>query len=99
TFEQMMHKHHREITWELYRQHRIIPRVQVSVHDMRDFYLANVDHLYSQHNEAKFRVIKIDPARLGGANPKAAALERIRQIRAKALRGDDFAALAGSENH
>jgi parvulin-like peptidyl-prolyl isomerase len=99
TFEQMMHKHHREITWELYRQHRIMPRVQVSADDMRDFYLANVDHLYSQRNEAKFRVIKIDPARLGGDNPKAAARERIRSIRAKAVRGDDFTALASSENH
>jgi parvulin-like peptidyl-prolyl isomerase len=99
TFEQLLHKHLRELTWDLYRQHHILPRVQVSVNDMRQFYKANVAQLYSQRNQARFRVIKIDPARLGGADSKTAALERIRLIRSKAVRGDDFASLASSENH
>jgi parvulin-like peptidyl-prolyl isomerase len=99
TFEQLLHKQLRLITWDLYSQHHILPRVQVSVDDMREFYHAKVNELYSQRNQARFRVIMIDPARLGGPDPKAAARERIRLIRSKAVRGDDFASLASSENH
>ncbi len=97
-FDDLMRQHYRQLMQQMFYQRRIWPRVQVSAADMRDFYRANVDRLYTEHDQAKFRVIKIDPKRIGGANADAAALDRAKLIREKAIRGDDFTALASSEN-
>jgi parvulin-like peptidyl-prolyl isomerase len=99
TFDEMVQQQNRRIMRDLFYQRRILPRIQVTADDMRQFYKANVDKLYSQQAQAQFRVIKIDPQRIGGDDPRAAAIKEINYIRAKALRGDDFAALASAENH
>ena len=99
TLDELMHRHYRETMRDLFYQRHIFPRVQVTADDMRAFYAKNVDTLYSQHDQAQYRVIKIDPAKLSGDNPRAMALQKIADIRKKAQRGDDFAALASAENH
>lgn len=99
TFDEMVQQQHRRLMRDLFYQRRILPRIQVTADDMRQFYKANVDKLYSRQAQAEFRVIKIDPARMGGSDPRAAAIAEINYIRTKALRGDDFAALASAENH
>ena len=99
TLDELMQRHYRETMRDLFYQRHIFPRVQVTADDMRAFYDKNVDRMYSQHDQAQYRVIKIDPAKLSGDNPRAMALQKIADIRKKAERGDDFAALASLENH
>src|SRR5206468_3463403 len=98
SFDDVVQQEHRKMMQELLYQRRIIPRVQVSAADMRDYYRANVDKIYTEHAQAQFRVIKIDPARIGGANARADALDRIKGIRERAIDGVDFATLASTEN-
>jgi parvulin-like peptidyl-prolyl isomerase len=97
-FDDMMQQEHRKMMQELFYQRRIIPRIQVSAGDMRDYYRANVDTVYAEHAQAQFRVIKIDPKRIGGPNAKTDALDRIKAIHQKAVNGEDFATLASTEN-
>ncbi len=89
---------YRHIIVELYKQKQILPLIQVSADDMRDFYRQNVDKLYSEKEKISFRVIEIKPESMGGDNPVALALDKIRGIREKAVRGDDFGLLASTEN-
>jgi len=98
-FDEMMTRDYRQIVVGIYRRREIEPRVQVSAQDMREFYAAHGDQLYGDKDRMQFRVIEIDPARMGGKDPRAAALAKIGSIRDKAAAGQDFAALASTENH
>jgi hypothetical protein len=88
----------RHIIVELYQQKQILPMIQVSADDMRDFYRQNVDKLYSEKERISFSVIEIKPSMMGGDSPEAMALDKIRGIREKAVRGDNFGQLASTEN-
>ena len=83
---------------DLYEDRFIRPRIQVTAADMRKYYLDNVDRLYTERDQAQYRIIKIDPARIGGQDARAAALKRITSIRDRAEQGEDFATLASTEN-
>src|SRR6478736_396739 len=58
---------------------------------MRGMIRNNVDKIYTEHSQAQFRVIKIDPARIGGPNARADALARIQGIRERAIDAVDKA--------
>ena len=98
TFDDAMREMRRQIIWDLYQRKMIEPRIQVSASDLRKYYNANLDKLYTVKDEAQFRVIKIDPARIGGADAKEAAMKRITAIRDRAQKGEDFTTLASMEN-
>jgi parvulin-like peptidyl-prolyl isomerase len=98
TFDDVLEQEHRKMMQELLYQRRIIPRIQVPVGDMREFYDKNKDKLYTERAQAQFRVIKIDPKRIGGDHAQEDALKRIKVIREEALSGADFATLAAKEN-
>jgi parvulin-like peptidyl-prolyl isomerase len=98
TFDDAMQDLKRKIIFSLYLRKMIEPRIQVSAADLRKYYNANLDKLYTVKEQAQFRVIKIDPARIGGADAKAAAMKRITAIRDRAQNGEDFATLASTEN-
>jgi parvulin-like peptidyl-prolyl isomerase len=98
-FDEMIHEQNRRYARDLFYQRRIYPRIEVTPDDMLAFYRQNFTKLFSEQDQAQFRVIKIDPARLGGNNPRAAAISKINYIRTEAVRGDDFTALASGENH
>lgn len=98
TFDELMKQHYRQVMRDIFYQRRIFPHIQVTANDMRAFYDKNVNTLYSKTDEAQYRIIKIDPSRLSGDNPRARALSKIAAIRKKAVAGDDFAALARAEN-
>lgn len=98
SFDELMQREHRKMMQELFYQRRIIPRIQVSAADMREQYRATVGKAYTELARAQFRVIMIDPKRIGGADAGALALERIKAIRQKAVNGEDFATLASTEN-
>jgi len=96
-FDEMLRREHRKQMQELFRERKITPRIQVSADDMREYYRMHIAD-YTQRAEAQFRVIKIDPRRIGGENARAVALARINAIREKAINGADFASLASAEN-
>jgi parvulin-like peptidyl-prolyl isomerase len=98
TFDDMMRHDQRSLTWQLFNERMIKPKIQVTAADMRKYYKANVDRLYTEHDQAEFRIIKIDPARIGGDDARAAAMKRITSIRERAENGEDFATLAATEN-
>jgi parvulin-like peptidyl-prolyl isomerase len=94
-FDDAMQTEYRRIVHSLYQRRHIEPLIQVSADDMREYYRRNVEKLYSDKDKAQFRVIKVDPAVAGG---KQQAMDKINSIRARALHGEDFAALASAEN-
>ena len=98
-FDDLCRRDYRRTVVGVYQRREIDPHVQVSAQDMREFYAANAAKLYGDKDRLQFRVIEIDPARMGGKNPRAAAMAKAESIRAKAVAGQDFAALASSENH
>ena len=93
-FDESIKQEYRRIVYQLYQRRRIEPLIQVSADDLRDFYSANVDKLYSEKDKAQFRVIMVDPEVCGGMK---AAREKIEAIRAKAVAGEDFGHLASTE--
>ncbi len=98
-FDELVRRDYRRIVVSVYQRKQIDPHVQVSAQDMREFYAANGAKLYGDKDRLQFRVIEIDPARMGGKDPRAAAEAKINAIRAKAVAGQEFAALASTENH
>jgi parvulin-like peptidyl-prolyl isomerase len=96
-FDEMLRREHRKEMQELFRERKITPRIQVSADDMREYYRMHIED-YTERAQAQFRVIKIDPKRIGGDDARAAALARINAIREKAINGADFATLASVEN-
>ncbi len=95
-FEEQMTREYRRIVVGLYQRREIDPQVQVSAQDMREFYAATAAKLYADKDRLKFRVIEIDPAQRTGDHPREAALAAAAKVRAGAVAGADFAALAAS---
>lgn len=98
SFENLLEQEHRKMMQQLFYQRRILPRIQVSAADMREFYRTNLEKTYTERSQAQFRVIKIDPKRIGGSLADDLARERIKEIRQKAVNGEDFTTLASNEN-
>jgi parvulin-like peptidyl-prolyl isomerase len=94
-FEQLVEDRHREILVQLYYQKRLFPRVQVTADDMRRFYQSHVNTMFTTHDEARFRLIRVDVQRTGS---RERALEKVQSVRQRALNGEDFAKLAAEIN-
>jgi len=77
----------------IHYQRHIWPRVQVSADDMRRFYDRYRDELFVEKPAIRFRRIRIE---VRGDREKA--LARAREVREKALRGEDFGELASAYN-
>jgi parvulin-like peptidyl-prolyl isomerase len=84
----------------IYNQKKVIPRIQVSANDIREYYDRNVNLKFTQSERVKFRLIKVDTRKSGGTEPNARELAMNKMVeklkRAKA--GEDFAAMAQKEN-
>ncbi len=99
-FDERMEDYHREMVIEVFEERHLWPLVSISAADMLDFYHANLAKLYTRRPTARYRVIKLDPRMLlGSSDPVEVARLKAEQVRLKAARGDDFAALASAENH
>jgi parvulin-like peptidyl-prolyl isomerase len=94
-FDEMVDAQNRLHMVQIYYTKRLMPRAQVRADDMRRYYNQNVDKLFTDVAQAQFRVIRIDAAKTGGADP---AREKIENLRARATRGEDFAELARTVN-
>jgi hypothetical protein len=98
-FDQRVLKNYRELVFELYQRRAIAPLIQVNADDMRDFYRHNVDKLYSTKAEAQFRVIEVDKTASSVALDTTQPVQNdIAAIRERAVKGEDFAAMASTLN-
>lgn len=97
-FEERAEYQYRLAMRMVYHEKRIKPLVQVTASDIRRYYDANRDTLFTAQARVKFRVIRIDPRNESLGVATAAEAERLaREVRTKALKGD-FDALAREHN-
>lgn len=91
SFDDLLKEQFRLNLTRVYYQKRLIPRIQITAADMRQYYEHNKDTLFSEKQTITFRVIKINKD-TDNALTKATAL--LSQIKA----GADFGKLAGEHN-
>ena len=97
-FEERTEYQYRLAMRMVYHEKRIKPLVQVTASDIRRYYDANRDTLFTRPARVKFRVIRIDPRNESlGVATRAEAERLAREVRAKAVKGD-FDALAREYN-
>jgi parvulin-like peptidyl-prolyl isomerase len=94
-FDDLVKEQYRVEMRRIYFQKKEFPKLQITASDMRDYYARHRDDAFTQHDQAKFRIIKIDFEKSGGRD---AALEKIKAIQAQLSKGADFATLAGTTN-
>jgi parvulin-like peptidyl-prolyl isomerase len=95
TFEERIQDEYRANLVRLFYAKRIYPRLQVNADDMRRFYDRNRDSKFSDRAAAQFRLIRVDIRKVGD---RAMARQRAEELRARAVSGGDFAAIAGEYN-
>ena len=95
TFEQQVQEERDKRLVQIYYQRVLIPKIQITVADLRRYYQQQLDTEFTRAAKAKFRLIKIDVAQAGGPEQAAAKSDRIiRQLKS----GTDFASLARDYN-
>jgi parvulin-like peptidyl-prolyl isomerase len=95
TLDDMCREHYRLIMTQLYYQRRVIPQIQISAGDIRNYYDAHRDKEFSEKATVKFRVIRIDSDKTGG---DAAAKEKIEHLRDRFKGGAPFDIVASEVN-
>lgn len=94
-FDDLVQEESRTELTRIYEQKKIIPRIQVTAGDIRDYYDKNVDREFSEAERVKFRLIKVDVARSGG---KDKAIDKATRLLNRAKAGEDFGEMAMKEN-
>lgn len=94
-FEDLVQEQFRKFMTQIYYTKRVLPRIQITAQDMRDYYRTHLESEFTEHEQVHFRLIKIDPAESGG---REAAIAKVKDVQDKAARGFDFAELAKSYN-
>jgi parvulin-like peptidyl-prolyl isomerase len=90
-FEEQVQEQYRKYMTQIYYTKRVLPRIQITAQDMRDYYRTHKESEFTQHEQVRFRMIKIDPAAVGG---REAAIAKVKEAQDKAARGFDFSELA-----
>ena len=94
-FDDLLRRKNRDFLRQIYYQKKVVPRVQVTVGDMRRYYQTNLAGEFTQPAKLDFRVIKFAAAERGGPDgARAAAQAAVGRVNA----GDEFAAVASAEN-
>jgi parvulin-like peptidyl-prolyl isomerase len=62
---------------QLYYQQRVAPKIQVTASDMRRYYAQHMESEFTKHAEAKYRLIRVDFVRSGGAEKAAEKADKI----------------------
>lgn len=94
-FEERVDQEYRTILVQLYYSRKVWPRVQVTADEIRRYYNQHINDQFTVKDEVRFRLIKVDVKRTGS---REAALNKIKDLRARANRGEDFAEMAGTVN-
>ncbi|HZZ42927.1 MAG TPA: peptidyl-prolyl cis-trans isomerase [Tepidisphaeraceae bacterium] len=94
-FEDRVEQEYHAILAQVYYSKKVWPRVQVTADEIRRYYDQHINDEFTVRDEVRFRLIKIDPRRTGG---REAALNKIKDLRTRALRGEDFSQMASTVN-
>ncbi len=94
-FDTLVKDEYRVEMRRVYFQKKEVPKIQVTADDMRQYYAKHKDDLFTEREQAQFRVIKIGLAQAGSDE---AALAKVNALRDRAVKGEDFANLAGETN-
>jgi len=95
SFDDQVHDHYNLALVELYLTKKIMARIQVSVSDLRRYYDQHKEDEFTQHAQARFRVIKVSIADSGTS---AEAATRAEQALQRLKDGADFADEAAKTN-
>ncbi|MEA2708768.1 MAG: hypothetical protein QOF78_1369 [Phycisphaerales bacterium] len=96
SFDELVSETYRTFMSRLYYEKKIMPRIQVSAAEMRDYYDRNREQYFSQRAAAQFRLIKIDVKKAGGHEP---AMRKITELRNRIVKaGEPFESIARSVN-
>lgn len=94
SFDDKVQDQYRLLMAQIYNEKKVAPRIAVSATDIRRFYDANKQTLYTQPGGIKFRLIQVDPSKQpGGADQ---AYNRAQELRRRA-QSEDFATLAAAQ--
>ncbi|MDB5321955.1 MAG: peptidylprolyl cis-trans isomerase, PpiC-type, SurA family [Phycisphaerales bacterium] len=94
-FDDLVLEQSRTELTRIYEQKKIVPRIQVTASDIRDYYDKNVDREYSEAERVKFRLIKVDFMKTG---TKEHAMDKATHLLNRAKSGEDFTDMATKEN-
>jgi parvulin-like peptidyl-prolyl isomerase len=95
-FDELQEEQFRWLLRQLYYQKREYPKIQVSASDIRRYYQENEKREFTAPDRARFRVIKVDKGRPGGADAARGEINRLLdRVRSG---GKDFAEVAAQDN-
>ena len=94
-FDEMAQEQSRNELIRIYDQKKIIPRIQVSGSDIREYYDKHLADQFSATERVKFRLLKVDIAKTGG---KEKAIAKVDDKLKRARAGEDFAEMVQKEN-
>lgn len=98
-FAELVQAKAREHIFQVYYERKVRPRVEITAAEMREFYNQNRQRLFTTHEQARFRLIRIDPRSFGGgAGGRDQAISRAQALRQRAEAGESFEALASEYN-
>jgi PPIC-type PPIASE domain len=92
--DQEQDKYHYYLT-QLYYFKKIRPQIDISPEDERRYYHAHIDE-FTNPTQAQIMLIEADPANFD--NSRQSAIDKLRDIRKRALAGEDFAEYARTQN-
>ena len=101
-FDEQIRNQYRLYMIQLYYQKKFGPRLQVGASDMRRYYQQHVDKDFTQHSEATFDLLKIDPAQYGGgsaADDRRLAFDKAKEAHDRAVNGASFETLFKEYNN
>jgi parvulin-like peptidyl-prolyl isomerase len=93
-FDEMLKEKLRENEVRIYYEKKLVPRLQVTAQDMREYYRRHVKDMFSEPEEIQFRLIKIEIKSAGRED----AQKKITDLKDRVARGEDFQTLATQFN-
>lgn len=94
-FEERIAEQSRLELVKIYYNKKVYPKIQVSGVDIREYYDKNVGKEFTQNEQVKFRLLKVDIAKTG---TKDAAITKINDKYKRAKAGEDFKEMVLKEN-
>ena len=94
-FDDLVQERSRIELTRIYEQKKIVPRIQVTATDIREYYDNNVSKKFSEAERVKFRLIKVEIKKTGG---REQAIDKISGKYKRAKAGEDFKEMATREN-
>lgn len=94
-FDEMIRQEYRRALVSIYYRKRVFPRANISVEEMRQFYIRNRESRFTEQPALAFRMIRLDPKDIGDP---ALARTRATEARDRARAGESFEQLARDMN-